>query len=96
MNNQFHLCPVATSGISIERGAHFPHKPDSWSLVVTREATEDDLEDNPYLEHVGDEIWSTIVEVAYCPFCGEMLGELKNGDAEFAHFDSSDWTRTEL
>lgn len=67
-----------------------------WCLVVQRSADESDLEENHYLEEVGDIIWQTVVGISHCPFCGVPL---KKGnyhsdprEAEFRHIDSSGWS----
>lgn len=46
-----------------------------WSLLITRESTELDLEENHHLEVVGETIWETILEISHCPFCGELLSQ---------------------
>jgi len=69
-----------------------------WCLVVRREATESDLNDNQYLESVGDTIWHTSVGISHCPFCGECLPGVQvrsqGAEAEFLHVDFSAWSST--
>lgn len=67
----------------------------SWYLVVERVATEKDLEENHYLEDVGDMIWCTVVGVSHCPFCGVALEAREFGRekraAEYFHLDRTGW-----
>jgi len=42
----------------------------TWTLNIQKEATESDLEENCYLENIGDTIWVTRIGILYCPFCG--------------------------
>ena len=66
---------------------------DAWSLIVRRESTEEDLEDNHYLENVGDTIWETVLEVSHCPFCGEHLNiERCVSEGNVLHRDYSGWS----
>jgi hypothetical protein len=62
----------------------------AWQLVVTREATETDLKDNHHLERIGDMIWSAVVEINHCPYCGK---ELRNEKAENIRFALLDFTQ---
>ena len=91
MKERVHLCSGQSPGICIERDGGYLDNDDVWVLVVAREATEGDLEENHHLEEIGEELWSTVVQISHCPFCGEKLGEVGPGDVEFAHFDSSEW-----
>ena len=45
----------------------------AWTLNIQKEATESDLEENCYLENIGDTIWVTRIGILYWPFCGEKL-----------------------
>ena len=65
-----------------------------WSLIVEREAIEEDLEENHYLENAGDTIWQTDVEIYNCPYCGQALSadKVEHGTANFVHIDSSGWS----
>lgn len=91
MNNTAHQCDAIPAGIRIEPGSGYLGADTQWVLVVSREATEADLEENNYLEDVGDEIWTTAVQIACCPYCGERLGHLNEREDAFAHFDCSGW-----
>jgi hypothetical protein len=66
-----------------------------WQLEISREATEEHLEENHHLEEIGQTIWTTVVEIECCPYCGESLYSEKMGtdteQAEFLHIDSSSW-----
>lgn len=67
----------------------------TWRLIIRREATEKDLEENHYLEEEGDILWETSLEIIHCPFCGENL--LENGSevfedlGRFCHYDHTGW-----
>ena len=50
----------------------------SWKLHVQREATEEDLETNHYLDCEGDIMWSLYVEITHCPYCGKPLEKFEN------------------
>ena len=67
----------------------------SWTLTIQKEATETDLEENGYLENVGDIIWVTSIDIRYCPYCGEQLPGLESidlaGCGHFQHHDFSRW-----
>ncbi len=71
----------------------YPEK--SWRLNVTREATEEDLEENHIFENVGDLVWSTSINITHCPFCGEGLYSTSNttllSDHKYVHHDHSNW-----
>ena len=66
-----------------------------WHLVIQRIATEDDLNENHYLEEVGEILWSTELEITHCPYCGEKLLDPKMTEIEdygkFVHIDSTAW-----
>jgi len=47
-------------------------------LKINRVASELDLEDNHYLEVVGQIICQIAVEVTFCPYCGIKLDRSKN------------------
>ena len=64
-----------------------------WNLIIRRESTEKDLEDNHYLEETGETIWETVLEISHCPYCGETLN--KPGvicEDKFLHRDFSSWS----
>jgi hypothetical protein len=65
----------------------------AWNLLIRRESTEEDLEENHYLEEVGEPIWETLLEISHCPFCGEQLNKGKSSrDGNYLHRDYSDWS----
>ncbi len=89
---KMHRCPsMQKSGVEVaysENGIGGGEA--AWILIIRREATEEDLEENHNLEIVGDTIWETMLEISHCPFCGEQLGE--TGDSckgNFMHLDHS-------
>jgi hypothetical protein len=66
----------------------------TWTLNIQKEATESDLEENCYLENIGDTIWVTRIGILYCPFCGEKLPELESVDLDsYGHFQHNDYSR---
>lgn len=85
------------SGVSIRSGAAYFEVEDlGWCLFVERLATEDDLQENHYLEEVGDTMWTTAVEIRHCPYCGVELLDARTRDlpddfGRFVHIDSSGW-----
>jgi hypothetical protein len=89
---RIHECPFQGPGIRIEHSRSYFHDKFTWQLVVTREASARDLDHNHHLENPGDELWSTVVEVNNCPFCGLKLREDKLSNIDFSHFDSSGWS----
>lgn len=44
----------------------------------------------------GDDIWSIMLEITHCPYCGEKLPGLEKIDnisyGKFSHIDSSGWS----
>lgn len=65
-----------------------------WCLVIEREATEADLENVPILEHVGETMWTTVVGISHCPFCGDRLTSTPQPGpamAQFQHVDGTKW-----
>ncbi len=63
----------------------------SWNLVISKEATREDLAGDHRFEQPGELMWSTVLEIANCPFCGTLL--LEKGDdgrqvqGRFMHID---------
>lgn len=47
-------------------------------LQLNQVATERDLEENHYLEEIGQIISTLIVNVKFCPYCGENLTQNNN------------------
>ena len=97
MKDMEHKCrALPGTGIGVYRAEHFLRGENwEWCLVVQRLATESDLEENNYLENVGDTIWETAVGISYCPFCGELLPDSKqslpSGNPEYQHVDYGSW-----
>jgi len=87
-----HNCKYQGPGARVEYSRDYLHGKFTWQLVITKEAKEIDLEENHYLENIGDELWSTVIEVNNCPFCGLRLRDKKLCEIDFAHFDSSGWS----
>lgn len=71
-------------------------------MVVEREATEEDLEENHVLEEVGESIWTFTAEIYNCPYCGSELtapSRINEEDVEgsdlygyFSLFDQEKWS----
>jgi hypothetical protein len=74
---------------NVERNAN------TWRLIIRREATEEDLEENHHLEEIGETLWETSLEILHCPFCGKHLLDKKDKIYEdhgrFSHCDFSGW-----
>ena len=47
----------------------------NWWLHLYREATEEDLLQNHFLEDVGELVESKAIKIRYCPYCGKNLFE---------------------
>ena len=86
-----HQCPDQRPGVQVVYSRGIQHGRWTWQLVVTREATQSDLEANHYLEEEGEIIWSMAVEINHCPYCGGRLRDEPLGTIEFALSDSSGW-----
>jgi hypothetical protein len=64
-----HQCePMALAEVWIEKGEQ------GWLLNINKTATEQDLEENHYLEEVGQTIYQVAVNISFCPYCGSKLG----------------------
>lgn len=91
-----HECPgLPASGIGIIFDNQFGHPQMGWRLLIDKEATEDDLEENHYLENVGDSLWSTSVGITHCPYCGIDLYALSKSTpvavGKFVLHDHQSW-----
>tara|TARA_R110002167_G_scaffold192345_2_gene394836 strand:- start:14905 stop:15162 length:258 start_codon:yes stop_codon:yes gene_type:complete len=65
-----HQCePMTLAEAWIEKGDQ------GWVLNINKVATEQDLEDNHYLEEVGQTIYQIAVGIKFCPYCGSKLDE---------------------
>lgn len=63
-----------------------------WNLHINRVAGEEDLEENHYLEEVGQTIETVAVSVKFCPYCGIELPTKNNiFNPSFTHRDFSKW-----
>lgn len=67
----------------------------SWNLIIRKNATEEDLEENHHLEEIGETIWQTIIEITHCPYCGVELpieqSDKTKSEGKFVHHDFSSW-----
>ncbi len=97
-----HRCEsMPSDGVFVHRSKYWDEDSSwEWNLIIQRCADESDLDENHYLEEVGDIIWYTVVGISHCPFCGKNLESsgLQSGDreAEFKHVDSSGWSSREM
>lgn len=63
-----------------------------WLLNINHVATEQDLEENHYLEEVGQTVEHLAISILFCPYCGEKLDKIQNNIIpEFIHNDYSKW-----
>ena len=100
-NAQHQCAEMPAQGVGVHRADEFLDGPWRWCLVVFREATELDLEENHYLEEVGETLWQTIVGISHCPYCGERLASgsesqippdtASDMESAFYHIDSTGW-----
>lgn len=67
---KIHECKFVDNG-----GAEIVRNNSEWVLILTREATEQDLEENHYLEMEGEVIEEITLPVNFCPYCGQKLTE---------------------
>jgi len=74
-NYQYHKCnKIPQDDIRIVYSNHYGQRNEHvWCLVVERTATEEDLDENHYLEEIGQILWSTQIEIRHCPYCGKEL-----------------------
>ena len=65
-----------------------------WNLVIRRVSTEETLEQNHYIEQVGETLWETVLEISNCPYCGKALNATGGGSCEgnFKHRDYAGWS----
>lgn len=68
-----HSCPGFPKGVDIHEAE--PGNLGRWILELSREADEDDLEQNHVLEEIGDLMDVARVEIGYCPYCGAKLAD---------------------
>lgn len=98
LSNLIHHCDeMPSDGVSICWGpARFGTEASGWCLLIERVAKEGDLQENQYLEDVGDTLWVTAVEIKCCPYCGAGLTDARSVMSSedfgyFIHIDSSGW-----
>jgi len=87
-----HICNAQTPGVTIEYSRDCFHEDFTWQLSIVKEATENDLNENHFIENIGDDVWSTVIEINNCPFCGAKLRKNILTEVEFVHYDSSGWS----
>ena len=71
---EVHECPkLPKAGVQVIFDSQLNQSRRTWRLSIYMEANEEDLEENHYLENIGDLLGSTSVEIAFCPYCGKDL-----------------------
>jgi len=63
---------------SMDYGEVWIEEDDCCYLNINHIATEQDLEENHYLEEEGQTIDAVALNVLYCPYCGEHLDEKRD------------------
>ena len=48
-----------------------------WLLNINHVATEQDLEENHYLEELRQVVAHVVINVLFCPYCGEKLDDIQ-------------------
>ena len=97
MNQHEHRCPqIPKNGIYIHTTeGNLQDTKWEWCLLIQREATEQDLEDNSYLQQPGEIVWQTVVGITHCPYCGLRLSDdimdHSASTAQFVHLNYCGW-----
>jgi len=83
-----HQCEsLALAQAWIEKGEQ------GWLLNLSKTATEEDLDENHYLETVGQMIYQVAVNITFCPYCGAKLdGSTTDFIPSFEFYDFSKWS----
>lgn len=86
-----HKCIKLPEGAYVYKAQVGSNSELTWFLHLIREATEQDLEENHYLQEVGEDIWRVSAEISFCPYCGDHLYEGQPNEAagDFSLYDSS-------
>ncbi|GHG73180.1 hypothetical protein GCM10010919_25790 [Alishewanella longhuensis] len=86
-----HKCDKLPKGAYVFKAQVSSSSKIAWLLHLIREATEEDLEENHYLNEVGEDIWTVSAEISFCPYCGCNLynGQLIEANGDFVLYDSS-------
>lgn len=84
-----HICKYLPCSVLVEYSKDTFHEEFTWQVNYAREATEEDLENNHYLETVGEELWSFVAKINNCPYCGLSLKDQKSNNGEYVLFDST-------
>lgn len=95
MNWLEHTCAnLPAGGVSIVSSSGYGRLTEwEWCLVIEREATEADLDEAPLLEQVGETMWTTVIGILHCPFCGDRLSSTLKPCPAVAQFQHSDCTK---
>ena len=93
---ELHECEFLPEGVSIVFSMdNIERKAMVWRMFIRREAKSEDLDNNHYLEEVGEIKWETSIEIVFCPFCGEQLFDLNANPfknvGKFEHLDPGGW-----
>jgi len=89
--SRIHKCDYQSENVDVVCTDMFDENKPEWVLMVTRLADEADVEENHYLDSVGDIIWQTVVSINNCPFCGIVLSAVLPANIRLRHVDSSGW-----
>ncbi|MBU0992385.1 MAG: hypothetical protein KJ737_07810 [Proteobacteria bacterium] len=99
---KYHTCSnLPKEGVRIVYDNHYAEREEYvWCLIIQRNATEDHLNENHYLEEVGETVWYTQLEITHCPYCGEKLFDPSEHYLEdygqFMHIDATGWHRRRM
>jgi hypothetical protein len=58
----------------------------NWWLHLSKNATQEDLENNHFLEMEGEIMTLVMITVKYCPYCGTQL-QHNNAEPQFSYQD---------
>ncbi len=84
-----HTCEYQPKDVIVEYSCDTLHENFTWQVIYHRKASEEDLENNHYLETVGEELWSLVAEINNCPYCGLSLRKQKIDNGEYILIDST-------
>ena len=63
-----------------------------WLLNINHVASEQDLQENHYLEEVGQPTEHVAINILFCPYCGEKVDKISAEITPFfTHNDYSKW-----
>jgi hypothetical protein len=74
----YHECCAAKTPVDVEViycDFYDEEQTRAWWLHVYKEATEEDLIQNHFLQYVGELMESKAIKIRFCPYCGKNLFE---------------------